>query len=47
MPASEYRKVMKQNSSEGSVDVEKIADTFKVPLEAAIRRGRRLGCLEW
>lgn len=47
MPASEYRKIMKQSSSEGSVDVEKIADTFKVPLEAAIRRGRRLGCLEW
>ncbi len=47
MPASEYRRVLKDNSCEGSVDVEKIAEVFKVPLEAAIRRGRRLGCLEW
>ncbi len=47
MPANEYRKVLQQNSAEGAANMENIAKFFRVPREAAIRRGRRLGCLEW
>lgn len=47
MPASEYIKVLKKLEKNGMVDTSKIAEYFKVSVEAASNRGKFLGYLRW
>ena len=47
MPKDEYIKVAEKNLNGDSVDIRKVADYFKVSVDAASYRGKWLGYLQW
>lgn len=47
MPEDVYRDILKQNTKNGKVAIDKIASFFGVSNMAAINRGKWLGCLQW
>lgn len=47
MPRNEYKKIMDRNSEGNTVYIGKVAEYFKVSIDAASYRGKWLGYLQW
>ena len=47
MPRQEYKEIMDMNSEGNTVFIGKVADYFKVSIDAASYRGKWLGYLQW
>lgn len=47
MPKKEFIKKMQENCLDGGYDIEKVAEFFKVSLDAAITRARWLNLISW
>lgn len=47
MPKEEYYDILTKNTENGIVDINRIANYFKVSYNAALNRGKWLGYIEW